>query len=207
VSRYTRLSKPPAEPKSLPDWLTRAWRAVTELQGLGDTLTADVDALETDLTVAAAIPAWAVITASADQSGIDETASPDLVTAWDTVTAGSTSHGVTVSAGVITLPANTSGYQWQIQADLALTHSAEGSAQFRFYQTPAGANTAIGLTGLALSPTDTHASGRLSAGGVSSLAWVAGAGTVGLRCTSTSSTNTVNLEYEWSRVICREVKA
>lgn len=147
---------------------------------------------------------WVVITASGDQSGIDES-TPDLVTAWDTLSDGSTGHGVTVSAGVITLPANTSGYKWELRAEVFATHTAAGQCAFRWYSAPAGANTAIGLVGLQNSATYT---GHASQGGAGdALAWVTGAETVGLRCTVATSTNTVTVESEWSRVIVREVKA
>lgn len=149
---------------------------------------------------------WAVIIASGDQAGIDETATPDLVSAFDTVHDGSASHGITVSAGVVTLPANSSGMRWEIEAKLVLTHSAAGTAQFRFYEAPSGANTAIGLTGLDHAASDVLSD--LSGGnGVGAIAWPSGATTIGLRCTSTTSTNTVTLESEWSYLSIREVKA
>lgn len=156
------------------------------------------------MTKGATAGAWAVITASGDQSGIDEAATPDLVTAFDTVYDGSSGHGVTVSGGVITLPANTPGYRWEVRAELWVSHTAAGQAGFRFYQTPSGANTAIGLSGLANSTTY---AGDGSAGGASdALAWVTGSGTVALRCTVATGATTLTIEQEWSRVICREVK-
>lgn len=167
-------------------------------------LTKAVELLDADVSdlTGSIIGGWAVITASADQATIDESV-PDLVTAFDTVSDGSASHGVTVSAGIVTLPVNTSGYQWEVHAQVALLHSALGTAQFRFYSLPASTNTAIGLTGFETSATNTnHASSAIGA-----LAWLTGATTVGLRCTSTTGVNTVTLEYEWSRIICREVKA
>lgn len=147
---------------------------------------------------------WVVITASGDQASIDES-TPDLVTAWDTLEDGSTSHGVTVSAGVITLPANTSGYKWELRAEVFATHTAAGQVAFRFYSAPAGANTAIGLEGLANTATYT---GNASSGGTcDALAWVTGTGTVGLRCTVATGATTVTLNSDWSRIIVREVKA
>lgn len=218
TKRYTRLSSPPttADP-----YLTRVWRAITELQNDAEPLEASVTAVETGLAAAetdlaalnievdglgaAAYGAWAVITASGDQSGIDEAATPDLVTAFDTVYDGSASHGVTVSGGVITLPANTSGYQWEVRAEVWVTHSAAGQAGFRFYEAPSGANTAIGLSGLQNSATYT---GNGSQGGAGdALAWLSGGTTVGLRCTVATGATTMTVESEWSRIICREVKA
>jgi hypothetical protein len=106
VQRFTRIAVPPnpKELKDLQDWFRRVERAITELQNLQEATTAtaedlaeEVAELEDDIT-SGAVPAWAVITASGDQSSIDEVATPDLVTAWDTVSDGSTGHGVTVSA-------------------------------------------------------------------------------------------------------------
>lgn len=147
-------------------------------------------------------PHWAVITASADQATIDESV-PDLVTAWNTIADGSTGHGITVSAGVVTFPAPSPGKKWEIEAEVLVTHSAPGTAQFRFYDTPAGANTAVGYTGINISASNITGIG----GDVSALAWKAAAGTMGLRCTSTTGANTVDLEYEWSRLRIREVRA
>jgi len=167
-------------------------------------LTRAVELLDADVSdlTGSIVGAWAVVTASADQAGIDESV-PDLVTAFDTVSDGSTSHGVTVSAGIITLPTNTPGHQWEVHAQVALTHSALGTAQFRFYSYPASTNTAIGLTGFETSATNT---GNTSSA-IGAMAWLTGGATVGLRCTSTTGANTVTLESEWSRIICREVKA
>jgi hypothetical protein len=212
MQRYTRIAAPPnpKELKDLQDWFRRVERAITELQNLHEQTTTTADALalevaelEDDIT-SDAIPAWAVITASGDQSGIDESATPDLVTAFDTVYDGSAGHGVTVSGGIITLPANTEGYQWEVRGELWIVHSAAGQAAFRFYELPASTNTAIGLTGLMNSATYTGDGSHGGAG--DALAWVAGATTVALRCTVATGATTLTIDSDWSRIICREVK-
>jgi hypothetical protein len=195
AQRYTRLSAPQGKDP----WLVRVWRAVTELQK-------DVTVAQEDITALdeAQVGAWAVVTASLDQATIDESV-PDLVTAWNTISYGSSGHGVTVSAGVITLPVNTPGYQWELDARVYATHSALGQVGFRFYQLPATTNTAIGLVGLQNSATYTSHGSQGGAG--DAMAWVSGPTTVGLRCTIATGANTVTVEQEWSRVICREVRA
>jgi hypothetical protein len=150
------------------------------------------------------VGAWAVIRASADQAGLDES-TPDLVTSFDTIVSGSASHGITVSAGVVSLPANTSGYQWELEAEMYCLHSTSGTSEFRFYDAPSGANTTMGLEGQA---TDVTNATRIT-GGSRPIAWKAGTGSVGLRCTFTTGAMTVTAfgGGVGCRIHIREVKA
>lgn len=155
---------------------------------------------------ARSIGAWCVIRPASDQTTIDES-TPDLVTNWDTIVDGSTSHGVTVSGGIITLPANTSGFKWELVAQVWLTHStAVCQAAFQWYSDPSSGNTAIGIPGYQNSVAHTSAVSWAGAG--DALCWFSGAGTVGLRCIATTGAATVTVRADtYSRVLVREVKA
>jgi hypothetical protein len=145
---------------------------------------------------------WAWITATNDQLGIDES-TPDLITAFDTILDGSTGHGVTVSAGIVTLPANTPGFVWRIKVYLATTHSAAGFVQFQVYQAPSGANTIKGQPSVGIAVTHTS----IFDGQVPAVAKLSGATTFGVRCVMTTGANTVAFEKEWSRIEIEEVRA
>jgi len=155
-------------------------------------------------------PKWALIEATGtDQTGVDDSG-PDFISGFSTIVKGSTSHGVTVSSGVITLPANTTGYTWElILKGMRFTGSASGGfASFRFYDQEDGSATPPGSLILGrecIYFVNDRSDAQNSEGHL--ISWIDGPEDVGLRCTAVSSGQTLTMDHSDMHILVREVPA
>lgn len=149
---------------------------------------------------------WAQLKLSVDQATVDESG-PDLLTGIDTIVTGSTGHGITVNAGVISLPANTTGYKWRLRAGLGVTSSATGSANFSWTENPSGSPPVAAGNGAVMAMFDIAASVAYVGAAAEAIHYVSGTASVGVICTFTSSTNTCTIIAAASKIFIDEVKA
>lgn len=140
------------------------------------------------VSVAAELTKWAVVTLDGTQAGVNDN---ELITGFDTVFYESASSGITVSAGVITLPANTAGYKWGLVAKVYGIGSAAQSFVVAFTENPEGSPpTPVGIRGFYSVQSETDNRGSQ----LQPEHYVSGAGDVGLMVVTVDASATVNIE-------------
>lgn len=150
---------------------------------------------------------WAIITMSGNEATLDESG-PDLVTKLDTVSTGSTGHGITASAGAVTLPANTPGYKWRARYGAAITGTAAASdGAFSWTANPLGSPpVAAGFPALWEPMTYTgNTSGTELA--TAALHFVSGTGTLGIIIIATQGATTWTMLAAYCKAYIDEVPA